>query len=429
MAEPLRVLATADLHVADTLGLAGLHPTGPGGQPLVLEQARATLGWIGDLVFSEGPDVVIVAGDVYSTPRPSPACQAVVQEALAAWADSGALVVVLLGNHDRPNGGGVHALEPPRYLRPEPRRHMRPGRIVVVDDFEPLVIVSAYPDVGELDVLRSADVDLTEGARHPPIAIIYPLPYPSRAAAALHASTVCGTLQEVGAGLGPVVRAHALLAQQARKAHPGVPQILIGHGTVEGASFGGQGQPLADVPIPTERFDAFDAALWGHVHDGRQPAGDGPCHTYIGAPDRITFGEAGNTPGVMIIDLHGRDDGDGPDVHREENPAPRQFVTMSPGEFAAAPQDAELWPGLVARVTGDVTEEEHAEISTRVRAMVRQGHIIANQTVVPRVARARAELDPSAGVDDVLSAVFRVRPDLAAQEDSIRAKVRDLMEE
>jgi len=58
----LRILATADLHVADTLGLAGLHPTGPGGQPLVLEQARATLAWIGDLVLSEGPDVVIVAG-------------------------------------------------------------------------------------------------------------------------------------------------------------------------------------------------------------------------------------------------------------------------------------------------------------------------------------------------------------------------------
>ena len=426
MAEPLRVLATADLHVADTLGLAGLHPTGPGGQPLVLEQARATLGWIGDLVFSEGPDVVIVAGDVYSTPRPSPACQAVVQEALAAWADSGALVVVLLGNHDRPNGGGVHALEPLRYLRPEPRRHMRPGRIVVVDDFEPLVIVSAYPDVGELDVLRSADVAIMEGAERPPLAIIYPLPYPSRADAALHASTVCGTLQEVGAGLGPVVRAHALLAQQARESHPGVPQILIGHGTVEGAEYGGQTSPLADVPIPVEHFDAFDAALWGHIHAAQPIGPHSQGHCYVGSADRQTFGEAGLVPGVMIIDF---EPGGAPGVMREKNPAARMFATMTPGEFAAAPQDAELWPGLVARVTGDVTEEEHAEISTRVRAMVRQGHIIANQTVVPRVARARAELDPSAGVDDVLSAVFRVRPDLAAQEDSIRAKVRDLMEE
>ena len=153
----LTIVATGDLHVCDRMALAGLRPADPEtGEPLVLADARRTLAWIGEVVRKVDARAVVIAGDIYDRPRPTPAAEAVVAEALAGWIGHDEReVFALLGNHDRTHGTEAHALEPLKSLRPR--------RLQVLD----------RPQIASLDTL---DEDLeTFTAR------IYALPYPSRA--------------------------------------------------------------------------------------------------------------------------------------------------------------------------------------------------------------------------------------------------------
>lgn len=414
----LRILATADLHVSDTAGLAGMRPTCRlTGQPLVLAHATRTLDWIADTAQREAVDVVIVAGDVYPNPRPSPACEAVVQAALARICDAGATVIVLLGNHDRPNGEGAHALEPLRSLRP--------GRLVVVDDFVPLALVEGDPTPRPV-----LDPGVLEATGAIPRLWFYPVPYPGRAAVAARVQTVAETRQLTGEGMAPAIRAQAMLAGVSRAIWPQATYVQIGHGTVAGSTWDGwQTVPLSDHPIPLDHFEAFDAGIWGHIHkrqsfevpgrSSHDPA-NGGIFGYVGAPDRLTFGEEGNPAGAALYTC------DGPDVRVSwrENPHARDFVTLAPADVLGA-DDFGGSREVVYRVKGEVSDVERQEVAAAVRRLVARGFIIADATEVPRTDRGRGgDVRVELGFEGVLDGVFAARPNLAEHADAVRARVR-----
>ena len=169
----MKILAIADTHISDTMSLGGTHPM-EGAEPRVLAQGRRMLGWFANLAAELEPDLIVHAGDLYDSPRPGPAVESVVTEALIMLSEV-APVVLLVGNHDRPQGTGVHACEP--------LKHVAPGRLFVADMPDPIYFFE--------DRYLQPQQWLA-GAPSPnrsPRAVIYPIPYPARAGVAVSSSS------------------------------------------------------------------------------------------------------------------------------------------------------------------------------------------------------------------------------------------------
>ena len=391
------VVALGDLHIDDRIALAGMLPTHrETGEPLVLAQARRTyIDWVTSVVRAAGADVVLVGGDVYERPRPSPAAEAVAVEALAGWADL-ARTFVLLGNHDRPHGDGVHALEPLKQLRP--------GRLAVLDQ------------PGHVDIpVRGQTLRL------------YPLPYPSRCWLSQQTDSPEQTNALVGKALSDLALTYALDARQ----HDG-PTALLAHVTLRGAAYSEyQTVPMHDVQVSTDGWDAFDAAICSHLHlrqraVGCEWSGEGQAftHGYIGAPDRHDFGEAGQPVGITIY--RWRPGADGPEVEFVPNPLARLFVTLAPEDFDAQEDflraDAEAgYQRRIYRVKGTVTEATADALNARIRSLKAAGVVIRSDLEVERATRARVEgVRLDGGTQAVLDAVFEGDESLREHEDHIR---------
>ncbi len=85
----MRIVHTSDWHVGKTLR----------GESR-LEEHRRVLAEIADVTRDAQADLVLVVGDVFESPAPTPEAQQVAWEALLALRATGAEVVVVAGNHD-----------------------------------------------------------------------------------------------------------------------------------------------------------------------------------------------------------------------------------------------------------------------------------------------------------------------------------------
>src|SRR5947208_485605 len=98
----IRLLHTADWH----LGLEG-GPTDPATGLTarvidVLERIDEVVGY----AIAERIDVFVVAGDVFSQPRPSPTLEVLVAEQIRRLAEAGITVVLVAGDSDQPRLAG-----------------------------------------------------------------------------------------------------------------------------------------------------------------------------------------------------------------------------------------------------------------------------------------------------------------------------------
>ncbi len=398
----MRILACGDLHVDQTWGIPGHTPTHRDtGEPLALWQARRTLAWIGDVARAECVDLILCGGDVFDRPRPGPAAEAVAFEAFARWAEV-APVHVVTGNHDL-NGTSVHALEPMKSLRP--------GRIFVHD----------RPGRVETGCFGMPRIDL------------FCLPFPNKAYIAAGTDSPEATNVQVSRALADVLMAMAL---EARGRSAERAQVLLAHGTLAGASYN-DSQTAAgwDIQIPTDHLDAFDLAVFSHLHR-RQPApgfggfdDDSPLtHGYVGAPDRFTFGEADEPKGVSVLELR--------DGRWEclfiRNPDARVFVTMLPEQLDAAAErmladEGQNQGRYVYRVQAETDPGTYDQVAATVRRLRAAGVLISNQCEVIRPDRARVEsIRADLGMESVVAAACASRADLAEHADDIIARVRGL---
>src|SRR5207244_404071 len=81
--------------------------------------------------------------------------------------------------------------------------------------------------------------------------------------------------------------------------------VLVAHGTVTGARFGGgerHAQSIFDYHLSSEVFPATASYVaLGHLHR-TQPIGARSPTWYAGAPIAVDFGEQESTPGVLLVD-------------------------------------------------------------------------------------------------------------------------------
>jgi exonuclease SbcD len=255
----MKILHTSDWHVGKVLK----------GQSRMEEQA-AVLKELVEIAGRERPDLILVAGDLFDSPAPTPAATRLVTGALSALRGTGAEVVAIAGNHD--NGAALDALRPwaeaagitLRGTVRTPADHLIRGqgwRLVALPFLSHRYAVRA----AEMFELSAAEATQTYAD------------HLSRLIAALTA--------EFGAD--------------------GIVNLLTTHLTVVGAKAGGgerEAHTIQSYAVPATIFpaSAHYVAL-GHLHRAQQVNGRCPVR-YSGSPLAIDFGEE-EPPGVTIVEV------------------------------------------------------------------------------------------------------------------------------
>lgn len=260
----MKILHTSDWHVGKVLK----------GQSRLAEQI-AVLAELVDVARAEGPDLVVVAGDLFDTAAPTPDATKVVTRALSALRSTGAEVVAIGGNHD--NGAALDALRPWAdaagvALRGAVRSaadHLLTG---VTGDGEAWRLV-ALPFLSQRYAVRATEMfELT---------------------AAEATQTYADHLAR-------------LLAALCADFSPDAVNLVTAHLTVVGGSTGGgerDAHTIQSYAVPATVFPsgAHYVAL-GHLHRRQSIPGPCPVH-YSGAPLAIDFGEEQNAPSVNLVEV------------------------------------------------------------------------------------------------------------------------------
>jgi exonuclease SbcD len=305
----VRILHTSDWHLGRTLHGVDL-----------LDDQRAFLDHLVDLVRDRHVDVVLIAGDVYDRAVPPVACVRLLSDALTRLSTL-ATVIVTPGNHDSATRLGFAA----GLLRDG--LHILAGvddidePVVITDDEGPVAFYGVPyldPDLVR-DVLTSSspgggvDCDGPDGAGAQDA--------PGRLPRS-HEAVVGAALDRIRADL-------------ARR--DGTRSVVMAHAFVVG---GARSESERDIrvggvdSIPSAVFDGLDYVALGHLHGAQRVGpGDGPHARirYSGSPLAFSFGEKDQVKSTAIVDL-----GAGGEVSVELVPAPV--------------------PRRLAEVTGDLAE-------------------------------------------------------------------------
>ena len=364
----MRLLATGDVHIG----------AGYGHRVDALADTETILDQIAAAAREHEVDAVLLAGDVFHRPKPTPAELHVFARFAAKLDRMGLPVVAVLGNagHDQMGTDLPTALE----LFDTVRVSRIPERISL--DGVDVVTLPSVP-IARLAARYGFDGDRGEV---------------NEAAAVLLVDAARELRAEVPAGR---------------------PCVLLGHWSVSGAALP-NGLPVADLHEPVLDAGAldeirFDAVVMGHIHRGQAFSDRG---FYVGSPMCHDFGEAGFDHGVWILDVN-------------EDEASVEFVPLVDRRFVTVAVDlaADLdYMGLdetdaiaveifmhlpltdaVVRVSYTATEEQHRRVDHQaLLAMLADNGVhrvhggIAWSPV--RAVRARVQgmdesLDPAEAVD------------------------------
>ncbi|GAA3552404.1 exonuclease SbcCD subunit D [Nonomuraea rosea] len=261
----MKILHTADWHVGKVLK----------GRPRI-EEHRAVLRELYTAARTHDVDAVIVAGDLFDTTAPTPEAQSLVLNALMALRGDGRDVVVLAGNHDNPQLLEVY----------------RPvlGKLG-------LHVVGAFrrPDAGGT---------LAFTARSGEPVRLAVLPFLSHRYVVRAAEVLTGTAAEHNRDYA--ARISELMGALTEGFQSDTVNLVTTHGTLPGGAFGGgerEAQSIFSYYFePTAFPPTTQYAALGHLHRRQQIPG--PCPIwYSGSPIAVDFGEEGNTPGALLIEV------------------------------------------------------------------------------------------------------------------------------
>ncbi|NBE94070.1 exonuclease SbcCD subunit D [Nonomuraea sp. KC401] len=261
----MKILHTADWHVGKVLK----------GRPRV-DEHRAVLRELVAAAREHDVDAVIVAGDLFDTSAPTPEAQALVLNVLMALRGDGRDVVVLAGNHDNPQ-----LLEVYRPVLGKLGLH-------VIGSFR-------RPDAGGT---------LAFTARSGEPVRLAVLPFLSHRYVVRAAEVLAGTAAEHNRDYA--ARIAELIGALTAGFHGDTVNLVTTHGTLPGGAFGGgerQAQSIFSYYFePTAFPPSTQYAALGHLHRRQQIPG--PCPIwYSGSPLAVDFGEEGNTPGALLVEV------------------------------------------------------------------------------------------------------------------------------
>ncbi|MDA0638531.1 exonuclease SbcCD subunit D [Nonomuraea sp. MCN248] len=261
----MKILHTADWHVGKVLKGRSR-----------LDEHRAVLRELVATARERDVDLVIVAGDLFDTSAPTPEAQQLVLPALMALREGGRDVVVLAGNHDNPQLFEVY-----RPLLGKLGLH-------VVGSFR-------RPDQGGT---------LSFAARTGEPVRLAVLPFLSHRYVVRAAEVLAGTAAEHNRDYA--ARIAELIGALTAGFQSDTVNLITTHGTLPGGRFGGgerEAQSIFSYYFEATAFPASTQyAALGHLHRRQQLPG--PCPIwYSGSPLAVDFGEEGNLPGALLVDV------------------------------------------------------------------------------------------------------------------------------
>lgn len=260
----MRLLHTSDWHVGKKIRGHSRH-----------DEHEAVLAEIVGIAAERSVDVVLVAGDLFETASPAPEAEDLVYRTLLAFAQGGAQVAVIAGNHD--NARRLAAVRPLLEL----------GNIHLLTE-------AAAPDAGGL---RTLDVD---GAQ----LNLAMLPFVSQRGI-IRASELMehAAFEHANAYAG---RMRTLLDLLCEPFSSEAVNVIMAHAFVLGGSIGG-GERLAhlveEYAVTAQSFPASSSYIaLGHLHRAQKIAGPAPIH-YCGSPLQLDFGESEQIKQVTLIEV------------------------------------------------------------------------------------------------------------------------------
>lgn len=247
----MRLIHTSDWHLGRSFHGVGL-----------LGAQAGYLDHLVEVVRDEGVDAVVVAGDIYDRAIPAPDAVELLSESIVRLREAGTEVIIAPGNHDsaRRLGFGSAILE-------RAGVHIRTG---VADIGRPVLVGDAA---------------------------IYPLPYLDPASCT------------VTDALGVSVRSHAAVLSaamdrvRADAAARGPQTVVASHCFASG---GAASDSERDITVggvsmvPASVFAGVAYTALGHLHRPQEIA-EGV--RYSGSPVAMSFSEAGQTKGSLLVDL------------------------------------------------------------------------------------------------------------------------------
>lgn len=278
MAEPIRILHFADVHV----GMENYGKTDPqtGLSSRVVDFLRRMDEMIA-YAREHDVDLTIFAGDAFKTRSPNPTFQREFAWRVRDLAELAPLVM-LVGNHDLP----------PTILKA--------SSIEIYDTL-------AVPNVWVADDYEVRRIDTKRG----PV-VVGTAPYPIRSRLLQEANTAGMTIAETDSLLQETLaKIMEGLAEEADQ--HAMPRLLTGHFTVSGAIVGSErdimlGRDVA-VTLAAMADPRWDYVALGHIHKHQnltKTRTDAPPVVYSGSLERIDFGEEGDPKGFCWVELaHG----------------------------------------------------------------------------------------------------------------------------
>ena len=323
----MRLLHTADWHLGKVLKGVDRLP-----------EQRAVLAEIVALAVEEAVDLVVVAGDVFESGAPPPEAQRLAFETLLSLRATGADVVVVAGNHD--NADAFEAVRPV----------FAAAGITVLGRACP-------PDAGGVRTFAAA--------RTGELVHLALLPFTSQRgivrAVDLFGATAADANDRYAERLAKVI------ARLTEGFGTGAVNLLVAHGTVTGAHFGGgerEAQSIFDYHVPATVFPATATYVaLGHLHRTQEVPARCPAW-YAGSPVAVDFGEEAASPSVLVVDAA---PGAPARVRRIELTSPRKLRTVT-GTVAELAALADGVGDALLRVV--VTEPARAGLGDEVRALL-----------------------------------------------------------
>ena len=329
----LRVLQTADWHLADRGTIAGKLVLKDGVNLTLFERIQA-VNRIVEFVVSNPVSLVVIPGDLFDHPNPEDPAVDIAVGAINTMAAK-APVVIVKGNHD--GGKGAEVSNALASLKERPGVHVfeAPGVLSL-----PIFDEAAFQNV---------------------TVKIFALPYPRKAA--LKSDPACKGMSPEELSVYISQKMDEILAGFHAQIDDQAVNILAGHITVADAHYSQEQTAMPfDIIIRRELLKPFDLVCLGHLHD--------PQEFYSGAIVRAGFGEATMTPGFKVYDIetiNGRPDSS--NMQFVTLPA-RDYLTFTPEEFMEfSPETNDGLSEVAIRVKGKALRPDYDAVIRKAKSL------------------------------------------------------------
>lgn len=369
----IRFAHTADWHPRSMGTIGGKLQIDPeSGLSQTLTDFRLSLAWMIQTMKNQETELLLVAGDVFDTHKPSMDELSTVMEFFTVCIQNDIKVVVISGNHDIAQSGQMaSALKPSQYL---------PGLYVI-----------ERPQSLKLNVQGN-------------VVRIDCLPYPSRGRLLAHR---LGDGLETPEAINQTMNEHLLailqhfeMKQKPEKytdQDPGM-EILLAHGSVDMAKVNDQPRSLAhDILIPLQEIqENYDYIALGHIHQAQQISAE---HArYSGSLLRQGFGEEKEAKGFYCGVFEGK--GHCPRLTFFENPFARTYRTLTTQELEPIPED----PATVYRIKDTIQDGEAGLVMPKIQAFLHALPYVQVNVEIEKEDRTRDsemsnQMDSSQAVD------------------------------